>query len=151
MSDLRQTIREILVEEIARLRPELSGGGQPVTEEAITIRSSSDLNDFAQRILARGQDGRLKADLAAGRHRFVLAAGDKPGDCSPAVHAHQPAAPSPSAPPQAEFLRGMVSERDIAALADGTRVVRVGKSVRLTPLARDELSRRGIQIERLSA
>ncbi|MFC2967904.1 hypothetical protein [Acidimangrovimonas pyrenivorans] len=150
MSDLRQAIREILAEEIARLRPELTAAAPQVTEEAITIRSSADLNDFALRLLDRAQDGRLIADLAAGRHRFALAGTAAPGQAAPPVHAHQPAAPAPTAAPQAEFLRGMVSERDIAGLADGTRVVRVGKSVRLTPLARDELARRGIQLERVS-
>jgi hypothetical protein len=151
MSDLRQTVREILAEEIARLRPELVASAPQVTEEVIAIRSSADLTDFAMRLLSRAQDGRLRADLAAGRHRFVLASGAAPGLSPPPVHAHQPAAPAPTAAPSAEFLRGMVSERDIASLPEGTRSVRLGKSVRLTPLARDELSRRGIQLERLSS
>ncbi|MGC9368177.1 MAG: hypothetical protein ACP5DX_01430 [Paracoccaceae bacterium] len=151
MSDLRNIIREVLAEEIARLRPELSAGAPRVTEEMVTIRSSADLNAFAMRLLERAQDGRLKADMAAGRHRFVLSHdGGAPGHATPPVHAHQPAAPAPAAPAHAEFLRGMVTERDIAALAEGTRVIRAGKSVCLTPLARDEITRRGIKLERVS-
>lgn len=152
MSDLRQAIREILAEELARLRPEAGrGAAAQVTEEVVTIRSGADLNAFAIRLLERAQDGRLRAELVAGRHRFVLAHDGVTAYATPPVHAHQPVAP-PSAPPvQAEFLRGMVSERDIAGLAEGTRTLRIGKAVRLTPLARDEITRRGIQLERLSA
>lgn len=146
MDEMRSLIREVLSEELARLRPELATGAPKVTEETVAIRSSADLNDFARRVLSMAQDGRLRQDILEGRHMFRLA-----HDGAPPREAHQPLAPAPSAPPQAHFARGMVSERDIAALAQGTRMIRLGKSVRLTPLARDELRRRGIAMERTNS
>ena len=44
--------------------------------------------------------------------------------------------------------RGIVSERQIEALPAGTSRLLVGKSVRFTPLARDRLRLRAIDIER---
>ncbi len=149
MEDLRRTIREILSEELARLRsdPEAAPITAPrVSEESVVIRSSADLNDFARRVLAMAQDGRRRADILDGRHRFTLAQG-----AAAPVQAHLPAAPAPQATPVAQFTRGLISERDIAALPGGTRRLRAGKAVRFTPLARDELRRRGITVERTSS
>ena len=44
--------------------------------------------------------------------------------------------------------RGLVTEKDIAKLPAGLTAIEAGKRVRFTPLARDELRRRGIKIER---
>ena len=149
MSDLRNMIREILSEEIARLLPESSTHASRVTREIITIRSSADLNAFAMDLLKRARNGRWKTEMMEGRRWFVLAHGGDASDYAPPpVHAHHPIAPPPAAPVHAEFLRGMVTERDIAALNEGTRFIRVGKFVRLTPLARDEIARRNIKLER---
>ncbi|MBL4769056.1 MAG: hypothetical protein JKY94_15320, partial [Rhodobacteraceae bacterium] len=50
--------------------------------------------------------------------------------------------------PAVRFERGLVSERDVASLPQDMRRVDVGKTVRFTPLARDELRRRNIKVER---
>lgn len=147
MSDLRGLIREVLAEELARLR---SGEGDTrVREEVVTLRSNADLQAFVQRIVALAQDGRSRAEIEAGRHVFRLAPGGATAGAAPPMVAHQPAAPAPTAPPATvRFERGLVSERDIAALPEEQRSIRVGPSVRFTPLARDELRRRNIRIER---
>ena len=142
MSDLRHLIREILAEELGRI-----GAAPPpaprVTEERVEIRSNADLAAFVTRLLARARDGRFRADVEAGRHVFRLA------ESGPApVEAHMPQAPPPGAQPPVRFERGLVTERDVAALPRGTRRIEAGRAVRFTPLARDELRRRGIEIER---
>ena len=146
MEDLRSLIREVLSEELARLRPEATPSAPQVTEEVVAIRSSADLNAFARKLLGMAQDGRMRADILADRHRFRLA-----HDGPAPVMAHQPLAPASNTPVPAQFSSGMVSERDIAALPEGTRSVRAAKPVRFTPLARDELRRRGITVERTSS
>ena len=141
MPELSDLIRQILSEELAHM----NGASPFVTEETVTIRSSVDLNAFALRLLKHARDDDLRTRMEAGRHRFVLAhgaAGIEP------VHAHQPGAPVPAAPRQAEFRCGLVTEREIAGLAEVTKKLTIGNSVRLTPLARDELTRRGITLER---
>ncbi len=141
MSELRHLIREILVEELARAAPQTAA--PQVTEEQVSIHSNADLAAFVQRLMAAAQDGRLRADIAAGRHVFRLA------DHGVAqVQAHQPIAPNPGAARAVRFERGMVSERDVASLPQDARRIDVGKTVRFTPLARDELRRRGIKVER---
>ena len=50
-----------------------------------------------------------------------------------------------------ELRKGLITERDIAAVAEGEVRLRVAKTARLTPLAGDEARRRGIRIERTLA
>lgn len=143
MSELRDLVRQILSEELARMDSPSPGTG--VTEETVAIRSSADLNAFALRLLKQAQDDPLRSRMEAGHHRFILARDEA---ATGSAHAHQPRAPAPAAPRQAEFRCGLVTEREIAGLAEGTKKLTIGKSVRLTPLARDELSCRGITLER---
>ncbi len=145
MSELRHLIREILTEELGKMpAPSDGASGAPgITEEQVTIRSNADLATFVQRLMTAAQDGRLRADIGAGRHVFRLAT----GGVQP-LQAHQPGAPNPTLPPTVHFERGLVSEREVAALPQGAGRIEVGKSVRFTPLARDELRRRGINVER---
>lgn len=141
MSELRHLIREILAEELGKMVPPQAV--PRVTEEQVSIRSNADLAAFVQRLLGAAQDGRLRADIEAGRHVFRLA------DSGPQqIQAHQPMAPNPGAQPAVRFERGLVTERDVASLPKDARRIDVGKSVRFTPLARDELCRRGIKVER---
>jgi hypothetical protein len=50
-----------------------------------------------------------------------------------------------------ELRKSLVTERDIAAVAQGQTRLRVLKTARLTPLAGDEARRRAIRIERTLA
>ncbi len=141
MAELRDMIREILIEEMSRMGDSIAR----TTEESVAIRSSADLNKFALRLLKSSDQGDLRARMEAGRHRFVL---NQDTDAHAADCAHEPKAPAPRAPAQAQFLRGLVTEREVAALADDTSKLVIGKSVCLTPLARDQLVSRGIKLER---
>lgn len=140
MSDLRVLIREVLREELAHLRA--GGAAAPqVREEKVAIASDADLAAFVRRLAALLQDPRGRADIEAGRYVFRLAAGG-----AVPLQAHMPSVPQ--ATQTVRFERGLVTERDVAALADGQQRISVGKTVRFTPLAADELRRRGIKIER---
>ncbi len=141
VSELRDMIRQILLEELSRRDNRIG----PSTEEMVSIGSSADLNAFALRLLKNSHLEQLRDRIKSGRHRFVLApqhTGHVP------VHAHKPHTPPPHAATEAQFRRGLITEREITNLAAGTRTLVVDKSVRLTPLARDELTSRGITLER---
>ncbi len=140
MSGLRDEIRAILREEFAAL----TGGtqGNAPTSEQVPINSSADLTRFAQDLLARAQNPVFAAGVTQGLHRFELAQHRPSGG----VIVSSPAKPKPDA-----LTKTLVTERDIGALSNGTLVLNIGKTTRLTPLARDEARRRGIRIERSEA
>lgn len=150
MDDLRALIREVLTDELAALRRGEGATAAPqVREEVVELRSSADLNAFVRRIMALARDGRARAEIEAGRHLFRLGQGTGASAPSAAASAYEPRGVTASAAPSpVRFQRGLVTERDVAALPDGQRGIAVAKSVRFTPLARDELRRRGIRIER---
>lgn len=141
MPDLRDEIRAILREEIAALTAQ-TAAAPPPSHERVRIASSSDLTRFAQDLLARAADPAFAARVARGEMRFELAE-DRP--LTPSI------VTSPSRPAPDTLDKPLVTERDIAALAGNARVLRLGRSSRLTPLARDEARRRGIRIERSEA
>jgi hypothetical protein len=137
MSGLRDEIRSILREEIAALK----GGSQSdaLTSEAVRIKSNADLARFAQDLLTRAQDPAFAARVKQGSYRFELEQHQLIG--APIVLA-------PAKPKLNVLTKTLVTERDIGALSAGTQVLSIGKTSRLTPLARDEARRRGIRIER---
>ena len=140
MSALRDEIRAILREEIAALTGEVRT--QAPSSETVRITSNADLTRFAQDILMRAQDPAFAARVAQGNHRFELAQ-----HCP----TRAPIISSTSRPKPNVLTKTIVTERDIDALGNGTQVLSVGKTSRLTPLARDEARRRGIRIERSEA
>jgi hypothetical protein len=154
MTDLRALVRELLSEEIAAIRAELLGSLQV---ERVRVNSGADLTDFAQSVARRAQDPAFAAALRDGRLRFEL---DGSG-CSAPVPATAAARIPVAAQPVAlvttvpaavpELRKGLITERDIAGIAEGETRLRITKSARLTPLAGDEARRRGIRIERTLA
>ncbi|WP_306116716.1 MULTISPECIES: hypothetical protein [unclassified Roseovarius] len=138
MSGLRDEIRAILREEIAALTTGAQVAPVPARER-VQIATSADLNRFAQDLVARAAMPGFAEQVARGEISFELAAQRPVG--GPIVRGVPKAAPDVLDKP-------LVTERDIAALSRGARTLRLGKSSRLTPLARDEARRRGIRIER---
>ena len=135
---LRLVIRELLAEQLAALDhggPKASEPG--VHEELVSIASDADLNAFAGRVLTLADDEQGRRALESGRHVFRLAKGSAPGGVSTTAAA---------GPMRVE--RGLISEKTVAKLPEGVRVIQAGKQVRITPLAQDELRRRGVTIER---
>lgn len=131
--EIRELIREVLREELGRTG---GAGPGPVREERVRIGSDADLNAFALRMLDLARDAGASREIREGRHVFRLSG----AATSPGRSAAQAAA---------EFAPGLISERQVHALPDDTRSVRAGRGVRFTPLALDELRRRGIKLERV--
>lgn len=161
MSELRSLIRQILAEEIAGLGPMIVAGPQV---EQVRVGTEADLTDFARSLLDRAQDPGFAAALREGRIRFAPEGAAVfhavPAFASPAPRPAPVARPEAARPmtlvttmPAAvpELKKGLITERDIAAIAEGETRLRIGKSARLTPLAGDEARRRGIRIERTLA
>ncbi len=133
--DLRSVIRELLAEELAAIQGEASAPTPDVREEDVSIDTDEALGAFVKRILELAKDDAARAEIEQGRHVFRL------------VNAAPPQGAAPQAAP-ARYERGLVTEKEIAKLPAGLTAIEAGKRVRFTPLARDELRRRGIKIER---
>ena len=160
-----ELIREVLAEELARLRAD-------VREERVRIAGDADLAAFARRVLAVADDRGAREALESGRLVFRLdtGTGTAAGAAASAAGRHgagggrvprdgrEPDAISASPPSTASthgsrgrtetIESGLLSERHVDRLPRGTARVRLGRGVKLTPLARDRLRRRGIAIER---
>jgi len=147
MPDLRELIREILVEVLESL-PELRGA--EVKSERVTLRANDDLNAFAKSLIERAQDSEFADAVRDGRHVFVL---DQPSRqvVLPTERQAQPTPIVSSTPAAVTALtKALITERDLAQLGlQQQGRLRIGLKSRLTPLAADELRRRGVKIERM--
>ena len=145
MPDLRELIREILVEVLDSL-PELGGGNK---RERVTLRSNDDLNAFARSMVERAKDRDFEEAVRDGRHLFALDQQCQPVP-RPAEQRQQPTPIVSSMPAEVDALtKSLITERDLAQLGLKQRRLRIGSKSRLTPLAADELKRRGVKIERM--
>lgn len=155
MSDIRALIRELLAEEIAALRAELTAGPR---QETVRLTTPADITQFALSVLDRAGDPGFVAALRGGGLQFVpVSAAAAPLQTQAFAPAFTPAF-TPTAQPSVlvttvpasvpELTKTLITERDIAAIAEGETRLRIGKCSRLTPLAGDEARRRGIRIER---
>jgi len=147
---LASLIREVLAEELARLKPAARAAAP--AEETVRVASDADLQAFARKVLALAADPAKRAAIEDGRLVFRLAgAGAASRPAAPATSAGPAATamPAPSADGIVVIERGFVSERQIDRMSGDVRRVVLGKTVKLTPLARDRLRKRGIAIERM--
>ena len=135
--EIRSIIREVLAEEIASLRRSAT------REERVAIASDSDLARFVARLLDLANDAELRREILEGRYVFRL--GDANAARPEARQSRTLAAPLSRT---VRFDSGIVTERHVDSLADETRTISVAKVVRFTPLARDRLRSRGINVER---
>src|SRR6218665_2373363 len=150
MSELRALIREILVEELAALRA--APAATPACE-MVDVHSDEALMAFARDLLGRANDPEFVRCVQSGQHRFTLAPTvAQPPGAPPRGRRPAPAASFTlvaSAPAEApRFEKALVTERDVAAIPRDQSRIRLARNTRLTPLASDELRRRGIRIER---
>jgi len=137
-------IREVLAEELARLKSSKAHGQGTTTPaiqaEQVSISSDADLQAFVARLLEMAKDNTKWRDLEQGRLVFRLASGGHTPDWEPdAIQTSQ----------IVSVDQGFFSERQVDQLAGDTRRIRLGKRVKMTPLARDRLRQRGIAIERI--
>ncbi len=153
MSDIRALIRELLAEEIATLRAELTAGPR---QETVSLTTAAEVTQFALSVLDRAKDPGFAAALRSGGLQFVPAGAGAfqapaypPAQVQAFVPVAQPSVLVTTVPATVpELTKTLITERDIAAIAPGETRLRIGKCSRLTPLAGDEARRRGIRIER---
>ena len=147
MSDLRKMIRELLSEELAKLEREPEHG---IEEESVRIECDADLASFARRLLRLAQDPVMAGKLESGRYVFRLRREEyrNPGQTGQSQAVGKTGI---SSTPTVEISARLLTERDVARLADSVSAISVNRNARLTPLAGDELRRRGIKILRKSS
>lgn len=145
---LREAIRSILLEELAAQGVAMATGpAAGVRVEEVEIDSDRDLEQFVRRLLKLAGDGAALSDIENGRHRFTLrkraSAGRSP---------HLPGGPDRARGADSVTIdRGLVTERQVRNFPGDVSVVRLGSSVRLTPLASDAMRRAGIRIEKVKS
>lgn len=143
--DLRQIIRDILVEELAAHGVKSAGsrGNPGVREEVVSIRSDQDLARFVKRLMSMAGDSRSREEIESGRLVFRL---DRAGGGVAFPRAGGGRASTGSTH---DFASGLITENHIHRLPDETGKIRLGPGAVLTPLAKDALRQSGIKIERI--
>ncbi len=150
MSDpaIAALIREVLAEELGKLgaakAPDGAGKAVQHQREAVAIRSDDDLARFVAKVLKYAENPKTRKDMLQGRLAFEL---DGQAGHSPSGN-DQSQSRSAGGDEVVSIASGMVSERHVDRLPKATKRVLLGKAAKLTPLARDRLSHRGIRIER---
>jgi hypothetical protein len=124
---LRAMVREVIREALAE------GPRAPGAAEPVRIADDADLAAFVRRLASLMGDPATAARVASGAHRFILAAGPSPGVGRPA---------------DSEPRGGLVNEKVVAALPDGT-TLRLSPTAVVTPLARDRARARRITLQRM--
>lgn len=148
---LRSLIRETIRAELERLGYDRSGAAALTTPkpqprvELVRIADDRDLMSFANRLLTIAEDSSARAEIRSGRWQFRLA---ESTEAATPVSRRPPVADSSTQTAGCHRIeRGVVGERLVVTIAPGSRI-QVNSRVRFTPLALDEIRRRGIQIER---
>lgn len=141
--NIRQTIRELIAQELANLRPESKPASvAKVREESVSIHSDQDLQAFVRRMLLLCGDQQSRADLQAGRLVFRLDRAGKSGvGSTPVNHSGK----------SIRVDQGLVTERQIRQLTAGVNLLELGKLARLTPLASDAARAAGINIKQVKS
>jgi phosphohistidine swiveling domain-containing protein len=138
--EIRKIIRELLVEEIASINKESVSLDQKTTREVIvSIRTDEDLMKFVKKILNIVKETDGFSNIENGDIIFHL---DVPSS------ANLNSRSCTSHPASNKIEDGLITEYDIAKLDGNITVLQVLKNAKLTPLAKDELRKKGIKMER---
>ena len=149
VDELRQAIRSILLEELAAHGVGLPPQSTPeIRVEEVEINSDGDLAQFVRRLLQLTRNGGALSEIESGRHVFRLRT------TSTMQRSIQPQPVESSRTPVGgtmTFDAGLITEKQVRNLPENISVVKVGGSVRLTPLASDAMRRAGIKIEKVTS
>ena len=140
MSELKDEIRNVLRQELMLIQQELKSIKPRV--EHVNINSSDQLMDFVRELLDRAEERNFVDQIKEGALRFEIS--DKINKT-----ANLKSDPNLDVRKQASINKMLITERDIGDLKTSEKTINIWKSSRLTPLARDEIRRRGISIERI--
>tara|TARA_B100000674_G_scaffold203270_1_gene166040 strand:+ start:2533 stop:2958 length:426 start_codon:yes stop_codon:yes gene_type:complete len=139
MSELKDEIRNVLRQELMLIKQELKSIKPRV--EHVNINSSDELMDFVRELLNRAEERNFVDQIKEGGLRFEISEKVKTGNFK--------SDPNLNVRKQASISKMLITERDIGNLKASEKTISIWKSSRLTPLARDEIRRRGISIERI--
>ena len=146
MEDLRSLVRELLSEELNKVNKKNSDSINDFREEKVVIDNSKHLNNFVRRILDLSKDRKIVTEIMEGKYIFKLSNDHQRfTDTSDIGNTINNSAGS------INFLKGLITERDIMSVGENVSTITIGKFVRITPLAMDEIKKRSIKIERKSS
>ena len=146
MEDLRSLVRELLSEELKKVNKKNSDSINDLREEKVVIDNSKHLNSFVRRILDLSKDRKIVTEIMEGKYIFKLSNDHQRfTDTSDIGNTINNSAGS------INFLKGLITERDIMSVGENVSTITIGKFVRITPLAMDEIKKRSIKIERKSS
>ena len=140
MSELKEEIRTVLREELMLIKDELRGRGQMVKH--VAIHSNDELMIFVRDLLDSAKEAAFVEQINEGTLRFELI--DK-SNTNTEIQNNEKLEQRR----QVSISKTLITERDIGNLTASEKTINIWKSSRLTPLAKDEIRRRGITIERI--
>lgn len=146
MEDLRSLVRELLSEELNKVNKKNSDSINDLREEKVVIDNSKHLNSFVRRILDLSKDRKIVTEIMEGKYIFKLSNNHQrftnTNDIGNMIN---------NSAGSINFLKGLITERDIMSVGENVSTITIGKFVRITPLAMDEIKKRSIKIERKSS
>ena len=146
MEDLRSLVRELLSEELKKVNKKNSDSINDLREEKVVIDNSKHLNNFVRRILDLSKDRKIVTEIMEGKYIFKLSNDHQrftsTSDIGNTIN---------NSARSINFLKGLITERDIMSVGENVSTITIGKFVRITPLAMDEIKKRSIKIERKSS
>ena len=140
MSELKEEIRTVLREELMLIKDELRGRGRMVKQ--VAIHSNDELMIFVRDLLDSAKEAAFVEQINEGTLRFELI--DK-SNMNTEIQNNEKLEQRR----QVSISKTLITERDIGNLNASEKTINIWKSSRLTPLAKDEIRRRGITIERI--
>ena len=143
MEDLRSLVRELLSEELNKINKKNNVNLNDLREEQVVIDNSKHLNSFVRRILDLSKDRKIVTEIMEGKYIFKLSNQhqmlNSSSDIGNTIN---------NSSRSINFLKGLITERDIISVGENVSTITIGKFVRITPLAMDEIKKRAIKIER---
>ena len=146
MEDLRSLVRELLSEELNKVNKKNSDSINDLREEKVVIDNSKHLNSFVRRILDLSKDRKIVTEIMEGKYIFKLS-----NDHQRFTNTSDMGNTINNSAGSINFLKGLITERDIMSVGENVSTITIGKFVRITPLAMDEIKKRSIKIERKSS
>lgn len=140
MTKLKEEIRNFLREELSLMKDEFRLS-ETILEQVV-IQSNDDLMAFVHNILGRAADVSFVSQVQEGTLRFELSQ-----QMNMSTNSRNER--NLDGKKHASIEKTLITERDIGKLDNSEKAINIWKSSRLTPLARDEIRRRGIKIERI--
>ena len=143
MEDLRSLVRELLSEELNKINKKNNDNLNDLREEQVVIDNSKQLNSFVHRILDLSKDRKIVTEIMEGKYIFKLSNQhqmlNSSSDIGNTIN---------NSSRSINFSKGLITERDIISVGENVSTITIGKFVRITPLAMDEIKKRSIKIER---